>query len=64
MAGSPHHPRPHSGSAGPPGPDDLHASPPPWDMGWPQPAFLALAEAGVIKGRVPGRRAAVRANTY
>lgn len=33
-------------------PDDLYASPPPWDIGRPQPAFLALAEAGAITGRV------------
>ena len=25
---------------------------PPWDIGRPQPAFLALAEAGVLRGRV------------
>jgi len=25
---------------------------PPWDIGRPQPAFLALADAGVIRGRV------------
>ncbi|MFE0130641.1 class I SAM-dependent methyltransferase [Streptomyces sp. NPDC059037] len=33
-------------------PDDLYADPPPWDIGRPQPAFLALAETGAIKGRV------------
>jgi cyclopropane fatty-acyl-phospholipid synthase-like methyltransferase len=33
-------------------PDDLYTSPPPWDIGRPQPAFLALAEAGAIRGRV------------
>jgi cyclopropane fatty-acyl-phospholipid synthase-like methyltransferase len=33
-------------------PDDLYASPPPWDIGQPQPAFLALAEAGAVTGRV------------
>jgi cyclopropane fatty-acyl-phospholipid synthase-like methyltransferase len=33
-------------------PDDLYASPPPWDIGRPQPAFLALADAGAIQGRV------------
>src|SRR5919198_6233838 len=33
-------------------PDDLYATPPPWDIGRPQPAFLALAEAGAIRGRV------------
>ncbi|MFG3206954.1 class I SAM-dependent methyltransferase [Streptomyces sp. NPDC048192] len=33
-------------------PDDLYAGRPPWDIGRPQPAFLALAEAGAIQGRV------------
>jgi SAM-dependent methyltransferase len=33
-------------------PDDLYASPPPWDIGRPQPAFRALADAGAIRGRV------------
>jgi cyclopropane fatty-acyl-phospholipid synthase-like methyltransferase len=33
-------------------PEDLYASPPPWDIGRPQPAFRALAEAGAITGRV------------
>jgi cyclopropane fatty-acyl-phospholipid synthase-like methyltransferase len=33
-------------------PDDLYASPPPWDIGRPQPAFLRLAQAGAIRGRV------------
>jgi cyclopropane fatty-acyl-phospholipid synthase-like methyltransferase len=33
-------------------PDDLYASPPPWDIGRPQPAFRALADAGEIQGRV------------
>jgi ubiquinone/menaquinone biosynthesis C-methylase UbiE len=32
--------------------DALYSSPPPWDIGRPQPAFLALAEAGAIRGRV------------
>lgn len=32
--------------------DELYASPPPWDIGRPQPAFLALADAGAIQGRV------------
>jgi cyclopropane fatty-acyl-phospholipid synthase-like methyltransferase len=32
--------------------DDLYRTPPPWDIGRPQPAFLALAEAGAIRGRV------------
>lgn len=52
MADSPHH-----GSTAPVGPDDLHfdnlyATRPPWDIGRPQPAFRALAEAGAIRGRV------------
>jgi SAM-dependent methyltransferase len=33
-------------------PEDLYAGTPPWDIGRPQPAFLALAEAGAITGRV------------
>jgi len=33
-------------------PDDLYATPPPWDIGRPQPAFLALADAGELRGRV------------
>lgn len=33
-------------------PEDLYASPPPWDIGRPQPAFQALADAGAITGRV------------
>ncbi|EGX61062.1 MULTISPECIES: class I SAM-dependent methyltransferase [Streptomyces] len=46
----PHHL--HTDSGEPPEPDDLYAEPPPWDIGRPQPAFLALAEAGAIRGRV------------
>ncbi|MBC9723862.1 class I SAM-dependent methyltransferase [Streptomyces sp. TRM68367] len=53
MAGSLHYSHhPHPGSGEPPEPDDLYAEPPPWDIGRPQPAFLALAEAGAIRGRV------------
>jgi cyclopropane fatty-acyl-phospholipid synthase-like methyltransferase len=33
-------------------PDDLYRTPPPWDIGRPQPAFLALAESAAIHGRV------------
>ncbi len=33
-------------------PDDLYTGTPPWDIGRPQPAFLALADAGAIRGRV------------
>jgi SAM-dependent methyltransferase len=32
--------------------EDLYESPPPWDIGRPQPALRALADAGVIRGRV------------
>ena len=32
--------------------DALYAGRPPWDIGRPQPAFLALAEAGAVRGRV------------
>jgi SAM-dependent methyltransferase len=32
--------------------DALYAGTPPWDIGRPQPAFLALAEAGALRGRV------------
>jgi cyclopropane fatty-acyl-phospholipid synthase-like methyltransferase len=42
----------HPGSAAPHDPEDLYASPPPWDIGRPQPDFLALARAGAIRGRV------------
>jgi cyclopropane fatty-acyl-phospholipid synthase-like methyltransferase len=48
MTSSPHHP----GTTAPREPNDLYAVPPPWDIGRPQPAFLALAEAGAIQGRV------------
>jgi SAM-dependent methyltransferase len=30
----------------------MYAGTPPWDTGRPQPAFLALAEAGAVQGRV------------
>jgi SAM-dependent methyltransferase len=32
--------------------DALYRGAPPWDIGRPQPAFLALAEAGAVTGRV------------
>ena len=33
--------------------DEMYAAAtPPWDIGRPQPAFLALAEAGVLQGKV------------
>ena len=44
------HPHPESGKSGEP--DGLYTSPPPWDIGRPQPAFLNLARAGLIRGRV------------
>ena len=48
MAASPHYSR----TRRPLGPDDLYRSPPPWDIGRPQGAFRALADAGAIRGRV------------
>jgi cyclopropane fatty-acyl-phospholipid synthase-like methyltransferase len=48
MSVSPHQP----GATAPHEPDDLYLTPPPWDIGRPQPAFLALAESGAIRGRV------------
>lgn len=32
--------------------NDLYAGTPPWDIGRPQPAFQALADAGELRGRV------------
>src|SRR6202022_3853593 len=32
--------------------DALYTGTPPWDIGRPQPAFLALAETGAVRGRV------------
>jgi SAM-dependent methyltransferase len=32
--------------------DELYAGTPPWDIGRPQPAFVKLAEAGALGGRV------------
>jgi cyclopropane fatty-acyl-phospholipid synthase-like methyltransferase len=52
MTGSPHVGYQH-GSTAPTRPEHLYVTPPPWDIGRPQPAFLALAEAGAIRGRVP-----------
>lgn len=43
---------PYLGTRAPRGPEDLYTSRPPWDIGRPQPALRALAEAGVIWGRV------------
>jgi SAM-dependent methyltransferase len=48
-----HHAGPALAGAGPTiVPDDLYASPPPWDINRPQPAFFGLAAAGDIGGRV------------
>ncbi|GGU87337.1 SAM-dependent methyltransferase [Streptomyces albospinus] len=33
-------------------PEELYASPSPWDIGRPQPALQAMAETGEIRGRV------------
>jgi 2-polyprenyl-3-methyl-5-hydroxy-6-metoxy-1,4-benzoquinol methylase len=38
--------------AGAVGFDALYAGTPPWDIGRPQPAFLELAEAETLRGRV------------
>ena len=48
MPASPQYSRTHR----PGGPDDLYRSRPPWDIGRPQGAFRALADAGAIQGRV------------
>jgi SAM-dependent methyltransferase len=50
MTGPP--PHPYSGSATPRRFDELYSRSPPWDIGRPQPAFLALAETGAVRGRV------------
>jgi len=50
MADAPFTPSP--GTPHPRRPEELYASPPPWDIGRPQPALLALAEAGLVRGRV------------
>lgn len=48
------HPSPHHhGSGVRPRPDELYSGGrPAWDIGRPQPAFVALADAGEIRGRV------------
>ncbi|MFE7244954.1 class I SAM-dependent methyltransferase [Streptomyces sp. NPDC057580] len=48
MTTSPHSP----GTTVPRSPDDLYVTPPPWDIGRPQPAFAALAASGAVRGRV------------
>lgn len=50
MADAP--PHLHAGNTRPTVPGDLYTSSPPWEVGWPQPAFVALAEEGAIRGRV------------
>jgi cyclopropane fatty-acyl-phospholipid synthase-like methyltransferase len=50
MTASPADPRPGSVPAG--GFDAMYAGQPPWDIGRPQAAFAALADAGLIRGRV------------
>lgn len=42
----------HSGAGPRLTPDELYATPPPWDLGRPQSTFLELAEQGAIRGRV------------
>jgi SAM-dependent methyltransferase len=32
--------------------EEMYAGTPPWDIGRPQPAFLALADAGLLSGKV------------
>src|SRR6266508_5077574 len=58
-------PSPDAGQQAAPGPgraprgaefDAMYAGTPPWDIGRPQPALLALADAGELRGRNPGRR--------
>ncbi|MFJ9870234.1 class I SAM-dependent methyltransferase [Streptomyces sp. NPDC101165] len=48
MSVSPHQP----GAMAPREPDDLYATPPPWDIGRPQPALLSLTRSGGIRGRM------------
>jgi cyclopropane fatty-acyl-phospholipid synthase-like methyltransferase len=45
-------PHPSPGSPMPHDLEDLYAGPPPWDIGRPQAAFRALADAGALRGRV------------
>lgn len=44
--------RPHSGGTTTPDLDALYAGSPPWEIGRPQPVIVALARAGVVRGRV------------
>lgn len=49
----PHHAPGRQGTTGAPlRHEELYASPPPWDISRPQPAFLALADVGLLHGRV------------
>ena len=41
-----------AGGGGAGGHDALYATRPPWEIGRPQPALAALAEAGLVRGRV------------
>ncbi|MGI5127907.1 class I SAM-dependent methyltransferase [Pseudonocardia sp. CA-107938] len=50
MVETPLHPYP--GSTRPTRPDDLYVTRPVWDIGRPQPALRALADAGMVRGRV------------
>jgi SAM-dependent methyltransferase len=45
-------PHPSPGARAPHDLEDLYADPPPWDIGRPQSAFRALADAGAVRGRV------------
>jgi len=47
-----HHPTPSPSSMSPGEWNDSYAATPHWDLGRPQPAMQALADAGVIRGRV------------
>jgi cyclopropane fatty-acyl-phospholipid synthase-like methyltransferase len=45
-------PYPYPGSTKPKTPEDLYVTPPVWDIGRPQPALQALADTGLVRGRV------------
>jgi cyclopropane fatty-acyl-phospholipid synthase-like methyltransferase len=51
MSEQPHRPDPSARPATPTW-DDAYAGSPPWDIGRPQPALRALADAGVLRGRL------------
>ena len=46
------HREPMPGPMGPAAFEEAYAGAPPWDIGRPQPAFLALSEGGAVQGRV------------